>query len=83
MTHFAKPIGAFCADLPIEETASIISELVPTFTFDINNFVINITTIIISTIVGSYLLPLRSIACTILYKELDKQQLKEKKIKDL
>lgn len=81
--YFALPINAFCSDLPIEETASFIAEIIPSFSFDINSFVITLTTNIISVIVVSYLLPLRSIACTILYKELDKQQLKEKKIKDL
>ena len=84
-----KPVEAFCNNLPLAE----VQNTVQTILSAINNqtkFVLNaqslakdILSCLIVFIVIGYTLPLRSICCTLLYKDLETKKLKEKKIKEL
>ena len=81
---FTEPVVAFCSNLPIEDTQTIIQGVLGAdFVIDVNELAHTIVKNLISAMIIGYTLPIRSICCTLLYKDLDTKKLKEKKIKEL
>ena len=78
-----SPIEAYVRNLPLDEVQSLLQSAIPNLTLDITNISKKLATMTISTIVICYTLPLRSICCTLLYKDLELKKLKEKKLKEL
>lgn len=78
-----KPLETYLATLPLMEVQSMIQMFVPDFSLDFSAIPKTIASIVVSTVVICYTLPLRSICCTMLYKDLELKKLKEKKIKEL
>lgn len=87
--YLTVPINAFCQNLPVENLQNTVQTIISaindsyTYIIDINEFSKNLAVQIISMVIIGYLLPMRSICCTILYKDLEIKKLKEKKIKEL
>lgn len=87
--YLIYPIVEFCKDLPLAEVEQSINTIfsavnnTSTFSFDINSMAEKIISIIITSVIIGFTLPLRSICCTLLYKNLEIKKLKEKKLKEL
>ena len=87
--YLILPIVEFSKDLPlaeIEQSVNIIFSAVnntSTFTFDINSLAEKVVAMINTSIIIGFTLPLRSICCTLLYKNIEIKKLKEKKLKEL
>ncbi len=83
------PVEAFCKNLPLNETQETINTILSAinsnanFSLEAGVLAKSIVISIIGAIIIGYTLPLRSICCTLLYKELETKKLKEKKIKEL
>lgn len=83
------PIVEFCKDLPfaeVEQTVNTIFSAVNNnsiFQFDVVSISKRIVAVIFASIIIGFTLPLRSICCTLLYKNIEIKKLKEKKLKEL
>ncbi len=83
------PIEAFSKNLPLTDLQTTIETVMSainakaSFTLDIAAFSKSIAVNTLATVIIGYTLPLRSICCTLLYKELEIKRLKDKKIKEL
>ncbi len=87
--YLCIPIEAFCKNLPLAETQTTIQTIMSAinskikYEIAIQELSKSIATSLLEIIIIGYTLPLRSICCTILYKNLETKKLKEKKIKEL
>lgn len=87
--YLIAPIVEFCKDLPLNELEQTINTIysavnnTTTFTFDINSLAEKIVAMILTSVIIGFTLPLRSICCTLLYKNIEIKKLKEKKLKEL
>ena len=89
----AKPINAFCQNLPLDDIQNSVQTVLTAwnsvantsydFVIDIDKLSRDLAIEIISLGIIGYLLPLRSICCTILYKDLEIKKLKSKKLEEL
>ena len=76
-------------DLPLEDIQNSMQTIISainsqiTFTLDVKELSKSIVMNLLAVVIIGYTLPLRSICCTILYKNLETKKLKEKKIKEL
>ena len=83
------PIVEFCKDLPLAEVEQTINTIFTAvnnnsiFQFDVISISEKIVAMIFASIIIGFTLPLRSICCTLLYKNIEIKKLKEKKLKDL
>ena len=87
--YLILPIVEFSKDLPLAEIEQSVNTIfsavnnTSTFTFDINSLAEKVVAMINTSIIIGFTLPLRSICCTLLYKNIEIKKLKEKKLKEL
>jgi len=87
--YLCAPVEAFCGNLPLADIQNSVQTILSainskvTFTIDAKEFSKTIVMSLLAVSVIGYTLPLRSICCTLLYKDLETKKLKEKKIKEL
>ena len=83
------PVIEFCKNLPLKEVEQTVTTAVSAFNkdfifeIDLISFSKRIVSMVITSIIIGFTLPLRSICCTLLYKNLEIKKLKEKKLKEL
>lgn len=88
-SYLCIPVEAFAKDLPLEDIQNSMQTIISainsqiTFTLDVKELSKSIVMNLLAVVIIGYTLPLRSICCTILYKNLETKKLKEKKIKEL
>lgn len=89
LQHLCIPIEIFSKNLPLEEIQttiqSVLSSINTNANFVLNEkiFARNVLENTISGIIIGFTLPLRSLCCTLLYKNIEIKKLKEKKLKEL
>lgn len=87
--YLCIPVETFSQNLPLEEVQNTIQTILSAannnlnYVLDIKEFAKTIVVFAIIACVIGFTLPLRSICCTLLYKDLETKKLKEKKIKEL
>lgn len=87
--YLCIPVEAFSRNLPLEDVQNTVQTILSainsntSFTLDVAEFSKTIVMNILAVCIIGYTLPLRSICCTLLYKDLEIKKLKEKKIKEL
>ena len=83
LNFLVVPIETYFKTLPFDALQSSIQALLPQFKLDVYDLSYQFLLGIISSIVIGFTLPLRSICCMLLYKNLEVKELKAKKIKEL
>lgn len=87
--YLVIPVEAFSKNLPLEDISSTVNSVIlainanAKFSLDYVLMAKSIVVNILAAIIIGYTLPLRSICCTLLYKNLETRRLKDKKIKEL
>lgn len=87
--YLCAPVEVFSQNLPLEDVQNTIQTILSAanssinYVLDIKEFAKAIVVNAITVCIIGFTLPLRSICCTLLYKDLETKKLKEKKIKEL